>query len=181
MRHNINHIIEGCKQNNAASQTALFNMFYKRILNISLRYTSDEQHAKDIVQLSFIKIFKNISSHSPNNSIHGWIHRIVVNTAIDEIRKTKTKPHSVDINIVHLKVEEKEYSETSLDIILTAIDKLSPAYREVFELHVLKEYPHREIARMLGINEGTSKSNLFKAKAKLRDLLKDKLKEEYSF
>lgn len=173
-------MIEGCINNHPASQTALFNKFYRKMLSVSYRYTSDEHQAKDIVQLSFIKVFKHISKYSSNNSLEGWINRIVVNTAIDEVRKNKIKPNIVDINIVHLKVEEKEYSETILNWVLSVLEKLPPTYKTVFKLHVLEEYQHKDIAKMLGVCEGTSKSNLFKAKAKLRDLLKDKLKEEYS-
>jgi RNA polymerase sigma-70 factor (ECF subfamily) len=148
------------------------------MFKISRKYTFNDHQAQDIVQLSFIKIFKQIHNYSLNNSLEGWIRRIVVNTAIDEVRKIKRGATPIDIDITSLKVKDKEYSEDNLDIIMRAIDKLSPACKEVFELYVLKEHSHKEIAELLGIDEGTSKSNLFRAKAKLRDLLKDKLVEE---
>ena len=179
MENNLKHIIDGCVQNKQASQTALFNMFYSKMLHVSLKYTQNEHQAQDIVQLSFIKIFNRISQYSYNNSIEGWMRRIVINTAIDEIRKDKFKNNTVDVNATHLKSEEKKYSEDFLDTILLTIEKLPDSYRKVFKLYVLEEHPHKEVAEILGINEGTSKSNLFKAKAKLRDLLKDELVEEY--
>lgn len=179
MENKLKHIIEGCIQNNPISQTALFNMFYQTMFRLSRKYTYNDHQAQDIVQLSFIKVFKSISTFSPNNSLEGWIRRIVVRTAIDEIRKTKREDTMTDIDISSLRIEDKEYSETTLNTILSAIDKLSPSYKEVFELYVIKEHPHKEVAEILGINEGTSKSNLFKAKAKLRDILKNQLEEEY--
>ena len=179
MENNIKHIIDGCIQNKQTSQTALFNMFYDRMLNTSLRYTFNEHQAQDIVQLSFIKVFSRITQYSPNKSLEGWIHRIVVNTAIDELRKDKFKNNIVDVNIAHLKSNDKKYSEEFLNTILLAIEKLPPAYKEAFKLHVLEEHPHKKIAEMLDISEGASKSNLFKAKEKLRLLLKNKLVEEY--
>ena len=149
------------------------------MLNVSFRYTVNEHQAQDIVQLSFIKVFKKISQYSLENSLEGWIRRIVINTAVDEIRKNKQRDNVTDIDFSIINLEEKTYTEEPLNIILETVKKLSPAYREVFELYVLKEYQHKEIAEKLGINEGTSKSNLHKAKAKLRCLLKNKLEEEY--
>jgi RNA polymerase sigma factor (sigma-70 family) len=179
MENNLEHIINGCIQNKQSSQTALFNMFYNKMLHVSLKYTQNEHQAQDIAQLSFIKIFNRISQYSCNNSIEGWMRKIVSNTAIDEIRKDKSKNNIVDIDIAHLKSEEKKYSEDFLDTILLTIEKLPDSYRKVFKLYVLEERPHKEVAEMLGICEGTSKSNLFKAKAKLRDFLKNELVEEY--
>lgn len=175
----IKTIVGGCVQNDPICQKMLFNMFYHKMLNISLRYASDEHQAKDIVQLSFIKVFEKISQYSLNNSLEAWISKIVTHTAIDEKRKDKFKDNTVNIDIVSLKTDEQKYNETFLNYILSAVDKLPHTYKTVFKLHVIQEYPHKKIAEMLNICEGTSKSNLFKAKSKLRDLLKDKFKEEY--
>lgn len=175
-QNNIEAIVKGCINNNQSCQTKLFNLFYGRMLRTSLQYTKDLQHAKDIVQVSFIKIFKHIHKHNPSKSLEGWIHNIVKNTAIDEIRKAKTKPQSVDINVVNLKVEDKKYDETKLNIILDSINELSPAYKKIFELHLIEERPHKEIAEMLGICEGASKSSLFKAKANMRKIIEKKFR-----
>jgi RNA polymerase sigma-70 factor (ECF subfamily) len=178
VKNDIKLIVEGCVKNDQIYQTILFEMFHDTMLKISRKYMFNEHQAQDVVQLSFIKIFKNISTYSINSSLDSWIRKIVTHTAIDEIRRNKRKNIITDIDISSLKIEEKEYNETTLNSILSAIEKLSPAYKEVFKLYVLQEYPHKEIAEMLGINEGTSKSNLFKAKAKLRNILKNQLIEE---
>ena len=178
MESNIEYIIEGCVKNDHTSQTALFNMFYPKMFSISSKYTSNIFQAQDIVQLSFVKIFNKISQYSFNNSLEGWIRRIVVNTALDEIRKDKFRNNIVDIEVASLKAKDKKYSEDNLNIILNTINELPPKCREAFKLHVIENYPHQKVAQMMGISEGTSKSNVFKAKAKLRDLLRNKLIEE---
>jgi RNA polymerase sigma-70 factor (ECF subfamily) len=178
MEYDIKHIVEGCIQNNQVCQNILFEKFYPLMFRISRKYTFNNHQAQDIVQLSFIKVFKQIHNYSLDNSLEGWIRRIVINTSIDETRKLKRRDTSTDIDIASLKMEDKEYNEDNLNTIMRAIDKLSPARKETFELYVLKEHSHKEIAELLGINEGTSKSNLFRAKAKLRDLLKNELIEE---
>lgn len=175
----IRSIIEGCKHNDHLSQIALFEMFHDKMLNVCLNYVPNEQEAKDIVQLSFIKVFKSITKFRDINTIEGWIRRIVVNTAIDEIRKDKIKGHTIDINSTQLEASDKIYDETTLNIILKEVDKLPQSFKTAFELHVIEGHTHIKIASMLNIHEGTSKSNLFRAKAKLREVLKDKLAEEY--
>jgi RNA polymerase sigma-70 factor (ECF subfamily) len=117
-------------------------------------------------------------------SLEGWIRRIIANTAIDALRKNKRNPFLSDqdndfkqeaIN----EIEEKEkfqLLEIKAEVAMEAIAKLSPAYRAVFNLYVLEDYSHKEIGEILGINEGTSKSNLAKAKMNLQRILNEKFK-----
>lgn len=177
----IKNLIKGCACNDHSSQVALFKMFYPKMLRVCFRYFPDEQQAKDILQLSFIKVFKHIANHSINNSLEGWIYRIVTNTAIDEIRKNKTKWCHINIDSIQLNIEDKIYDETNLNTILKEVDKLSPTYKRAFTMHVIEGRPHKEIAKTLGISIGTSKSNLFKAKAKLKKILENKLIKEELF
>jgi RNA polymerase sigma-70 factor (ECF subfamily) len=117
-------------------------------------------------------------------SFEGWIRRIIANTAIDAIRKNKRNPFLSDQDndfkqeaVNELEEKEKvEILEIKSEIALSAISKLSPAYRTVFNLYVLEDYTHKEIAEMLGINEGTSKSNLAKAKMNLQRILNEQFK-----
>jgi RNA polymerase sigma-70 factor (ECF subfamily) len=99
----------------------------------------------------------------------------VINTALDEIRKDKFRNSTTTIDVSFLELKETEYSEDNLNLILDTVNKLPPTYKTIFEMHVLQNYPHKEIAEILGIHEGTSKSSLFKAKAKLRNELKNKI------
>jgi RNA polymerase sigma-70 factor (ECF subfamily) len=175
---NQEHIIEivnGCVQNDKTCQFKLFNMFHSKMINVCARYTLNEHQAQDIVQLSFIKVFNKISQYSPKKSIEGWIRKIVINTALDEIRKDKFRNSTTTIDVSFLELKETEYSEDNLNLILDTVNKLPPTYKTIFEMHVLQNYPHKEIAEILGIHEGTSKSSLFKAKAKLRNELKNKI------
>jgi len=119
-----------------------------------------------------------------SGSFEGWVRRIIVNTAIDSIRKSKKDPFLSDQDTDFkqeavdemIEKEELEFKTLKAEVALEAISKLSPAYRTVFNLFVLEDFSHREIAEMLGINEGTSKSNLAKAKMNLQRILTEKFK-----
>lgn len=121
----------------------------------------------------FIKIFSKLNQYSPDRSFKGWLNRILVNTAIDYYRKRKHDPQVVDL------VHAQHYSSIGTDAlgqiaekeILALVQKLPPSYRIVFGLHVVEGYSHPEIAEQLGISVGTSKSNLAKARTKLKAML----------
>ena len=139
---------------------------------------------RDILQEGFIKVFSNIKSYGGNGSFEGWIRRIITNTAIDFYRKNKNSAVEANSEIVessgNLFVEdengEPEYINISTQEVLNAVQGLSPAYRTVFSLYAIDGFTHKEIALKLGISEGTSKSNLAKAKINLRRAFKDKIK-----
>ena len=176
-------IIKGCIQNERKAQEKLFAMFYGKMLSVCLRYTIDHDSAQEILQDGFIKVFEKIESFDFKGSFEGWLRRIVANTAIDSIRKGKKKPilfeNDTDFvaEIVN-PLEEAEiesFKSLKAEIAMEAINKLSPAYKTVFSLYVLEEYTHKEIAEILGISEGTSKSNLAKAKQNLQRIIETKL------
>ena len=144
-----------------------------------MRYTNDRDAAQDILQEGFIKIFDKITTFESNGSFEGWMRRIVTNTALDFLRRSK-KFSFVEENEVNTKeeyieagddFEYKKSVEIKAEFALEAINQLSPAYKMVFNLFVMEEYTHKEIAAMLGISEGTSKSNLAKAKANLQKII----------
>jgi RNA polymerase sigma-70 factor (ECF subfamily) len=129
-----------------------------------------------MVQIGFIKIFKKLDVYNFEGSLEGWIRRIMVNTAIDQIRKNKRDPFSIEDeqrvqNIeedVPFSQEDDQDIKIKAETAIKAISQLSPAYRTVFNMYVMEGFTHKEIADYLGISEGTSKSNLAKAKQKLR-------------
>lgn len=178
----LNEVIKGCLRNDRRSQEALFQLYYGKMFAVCLRYISDADTAQEVLQEGFIKVFEKLEGFDFKGSFEGWIRRIVANTAIDYIRKAKKGPllSDNDNDFVHSTenpvVEQEEIELKSLkgEIAMKAIQQLSPAYRAVFNLYVLEEYSHREIAEMLGISEGTSKSNLAKAKANLQAILTEK-------
>ena len=152
------------------------------MLGVCMRYSRDRDSAEEVLQEGFIKIFEKLDRFDYKGSFEGWMRRIMANTAIDSIRKSKKDPILTDNDedfklgaedAIVLK-EELDFVGLKAEIALEAIGSLSPAYKAVFNLYVIEDYTHREIAEILGISEGTSKSNLSKAKLNLQKVLKEK-------
>lgn len=181
-KEQLKQIIEGCAKNDRRAQQNLFQLYYGKMLAVCMRYSNDRDSAEETLQEGFIKIFDKLERFDYKGSFEGWMRRIMVNTAIDRIRKSKKDPTLTD-NDEDFKLgtetpledkEELEILNIKAEIAMEAIQELSPAYRAVFNMYVLEEYTHKEIAEILGISEGTSKSNLSKAKLNLQKILKDK-------
>ena len=172
--------MDECAINSRKAQEKLFKLYYGKMMYLSLRYHPDKDTAQEVVQEGFIKVFEKIKSFDKTGSFDAWISRLMTNTAIDYFRK-KSKISFTEINdpITHSLYEEEddlEEMELTAKQAKEAIQELSPAYRTVFNLYVIEEYTHKEIAEELGISEGTSKSNLAKAKQNLKIILEKKLK-----
>jgi RNA polymerase sigma-70 factor, ECF subfamily len=173
---NEHDIIKGCLKNDRACQKALYEQHYSKMLGVCLRYAKDKDEAKDILHEAFLKVFTNLKNFNGTGSFEGWIRRIMVNTSIDHLRKNKQNYLIVSTVYANEKAsnmaEELEDDNLIMNIdkeeILKAVQELTPAYRTVFNLYVIEELTHREIAELLEISEGTSKSNLSKAKFNLK-------------
>ncbi len=182
----LREIVDGCIKGQRKYQKRLFEMFYGRMMGVCMRYAKDQDEAQDMVQNGFIKIFKKLDVYNFEGSLEGWIRRIMVNTAIDQLRKNKRDPFAIedDHRIQNIEEEIPFSDEDSEDIkikaevAIKAISKLSPAYRTVFNMYVVEGFTHKEIAEYLGISEGTSKSNLAKAKLKLKTELLVKFEQD---
>jgi len=184
-KNELKPIIEGCLKNEHKSQYRLYKMFYSNMTSVCLRYAKDREEANDFVQEGFIKVFKNLTRYEFKGSFEGWMRRIFVNNAIDNIRRKK-KDHL----LLGEDVKLDAFSEKELDpldrvdeldpgLVMEAVQKLTPAYKAVFSLYVIEDYSHKEIAEMLNISVGTSKSNLAKAKQNLRKFLKEDYNKTY--
>jgi RNA polymerase sigma-70 factor (ECF subfamily) len=181
-KEKIKEIVSGCLRNDRKSQEQIFKLFYGKMLGVCMRYTNDRDTAQEIVQDSFIKVFEKLKSFDNSGSFEGWIKRVVVNTAIDYIRKSKKDPFLTDNDNDFrlggvdptIESEELELKDEKAEIIMEAIQKLSPGYRAVFNLYVIDDYSHKEIAETLGISEGTSKSNLSKARVNIQKMVESK-------
>ncbi len=181
-REKFREIVEGCIANNRKCQEQLFKLFYGKMLSACLRYIPDRDSAQEVLQEGFIKVFDKIGAFDHKGSLEGWIRRIVVNTAIDHIRKSKKDPFRTDqdddfklgASDPMVEMEELQLLELKAELAMKAIQQLSPAYRTVFSLYVLEDFSHKEISEKLGISEGTSKSNLAKAKMNLQRILIEK-------
>ena len=160
-------ILKGCLAGNERDQELLYRRYSAKLFTVSLRYTSSREEARDVLQESFIKIFTNLSSFSWEGSFEGWMRRIVVNTALEKHRNRYYLNKVDDFDNVSEPVEStenKDFSGMEADDLMEFIAGLPPKYRMVFNLYAIEGYSHREIGAMLNISEGTSKSNLSRAR-----------------
>lgn len=174
---NINEadILQGSIQGERRMQELLYQTYAPRMYGVCLRYAGNPDDAQDILQEGFVKVFHNLSRFRGDGSFEGWIRRIFVNTAIEHYRR-KVNLYPVT-EAQEDTVEDRDWSaldRLALKDLLEMIRKLSPGYRTVFNLYVVEGYTHKEIAAMLGISEGTSKSQLARAKAILQNMIKGK-------
>lgn len=170
-------IIKGCRKHRRESQKELYEMFYAYGMSITLRYADSRNQAAAVLNDSFMKVFENIKSYDTSRGFKPWFRRIIINTAINQYHKDKkrlemTQPLSGEEDYF---AEEQIISGISYDELIEMVRELSPAYRTVFNLYVIEGFKHEEIAGMLDISVGTSKSNLSKAKRNLRVLLERNL------
>ncbi|HEY8387187.1 MAG TPA: RNA polymerase sigma factor [Parasegetibacter sp.] len=160
-------------------QSELYQRFAPKMYGVCLRYASQPDDAQDILQEGFVKVFRNIDRFRMEGSFEGWIRRIMVNTAIEFFRR---KNHLQPIGEREEQTLDSDYTDALDHLaekdILTLIRQLSPGYRTVFNMYVIEGYSHKEIAEMLGINEGTSKSQLARAKGLLQKMVEDFLHEK---
>ena len=179
---NIVEMVSGCVKGDRKSQESLYKMYYGKMMGICMRYADNSDEAKDILQEGFIKVFNSLSKFDFEGSFEGWIKKIMVNTAIDSFRKNKKtiKIFDKNVELENLdQTQEDDYENpVSNDIktaeLLEAIQKLTPAYKTVFNLYVIDGYSHQQIANELNISVGTSKSNYSKAKQNLQKFLQNK-------
>ncbi len=172
-------LINGCMQGNRRMQEELYRRFSPRMYAVCLRYASNAEEAEDILQEGFIKIFKKLDSFRGDGSFEGWIRRIFVNTAIEHFRR---KRYLMPVTEKEENTIEGKYTsvldELGAKDIMALIQELSPGYRTVFNMYVVEGYTHKEIADMLGISEGTSKSQLSRAKVILQDMVRNFIDKE---
>jgi len=172
----IHKTVLGCQEGNPVAQRELYDMFKSKMFGICLRYAGNYQDAEDILQEGFIKVFEKISQFAFKGAFEGWMRRIMVNTALEKYRM-----HFQSVSLQETMIENDAGQEIDVSSnlcakeLMTLIQELTPRYRLVFNLYALEGYTHREISEMLQITEGTSKSNLSRA----RVILQDKVNKYY--
>ncbi|MBN2670009.1 MAG: sigma-70 family RNA polymerase sigma factor [Bacteroidales bacterium] len=176
----IKEVIDGCIKGNRKYQEILHKSFYSKMLVACLRYASHRAEAEDLLHDGFIKVYQKLSHYNYQGSFEGWIRRIIVNNSIDYLRKKKEFTIDFDGENEYLLNKYDDHEDVHEEIRLTnykaqqiieAIQQLTPAYKAVFNMYVLEDLSHKEIAEELGISIGTSKSNLSKAKVKIKEIL----------
>ena len=175
-------IINGCTQNNPRDQKYLYEKYYGYCLKVVFRYIYRYDKAVDVVNDGFVKIFRSFSRFEYNDSenaemmLMGWMRTIMIHTAIDQLRKNNFLPEIGDISETIWMHEDKSQTSDRLLLykeLVKEIKKLPPAYRTVFNMYVIDGMTHQEIADVLGISVGTSKSNLSKARVILQKIIKN--------
>lgn len=171
----LSQIIEGCKRNDSRAQEALFNLFADEMFAVCLYYSPNQPEAEDTLHEGFLKVFQNIGKLKGDGALKGWIRRILINTALEKYRKKSPMYvlDNEDYTDVQDNLNQDVISNISADDLIGLIQELSPQYRLVFNLYALEGFSHKEIADKLNISEGTSKSNL----ARARSILQKKVKE----
>ena len=163
-------IINGCLAGNRSSQEKLFNRYSPKMLAICLRYAKNIDEANEILLDGFFRVFKNLQQFNHSGSFEGWIRKIIVNAAIQRYKSRSNLHLVIPIDLVENEIPDEMniYSTITTKEMIQLIQKLPTSYRMVFNLYVFDGYKHKEIAALLEIAEGTSKSNLFDARAILR-------------
>lgn len=165
-------IIKGCKKGNIVAQEALFTRYKDLVYATSLKYCNGKQEAEDHVHDVFIVLFNSIQKYKPTGSFEGWIKRITIYKAIDKYKRNVTidRPYEIENATQSISLDIHQES-IPIDFVFQSIQELPEQYKLVFSLYQLDDYSHKEIAQMLSISEGTSKSNLHRAKQKLQKKL----------
>lgn len=178
MAEHLEILIAGCRKGDAKSQHNLYMQFSAAMYGLCLQYASSEEDAKDILQDGFVKVFKKIGQVKEAKALPGWIRRVMINTALEKYRsQVHLKSINEDPGISEREVIDDTLSALEAESIIGLVRSLTPQYRMVFSLFAIEGYNHKEIAEMLNISEGTSKSNLSRARSILQEKVKNMYKE----
>lgn len=176
----LKELIDGCLQKNRRSQELLYKQFYGYAMGFCLRYTKDKEEAKEILNDGFLKVFTKLESYDPERSFATWLGRVMINTALDRYRKEAKQQQMDELEVAEqVAIDETVVSQLAHEELIGIIQLLPPAYRMVFNLFVIDGFSHEEIAEKLGIGVGTSKSNLARAREKLKVILSQKKVDDY--
>jgi len=171
-------LVNKCLEKDTLAQKQLFDYYSRRMMGVCLRYTRDSEEAQDVLQMGFIKVFEKLDMYNHKGSLEGWIRKIIVNTALDNIRKNKKLMNNVEIEKVDFQLHnnnENALDELSAQDLLKVIQSMPTGFKTVFNMYVIEGYSHKEIAEELNISVSTSKSQFSRARAYLQKLL---IKEE---
>lgn len=167
---NDQHLVKACLKGDRRAQRTLYEQYKQALFRLCLRYARDKQEAEDFLHESFITIFRDLNQYRGNGPLGGWLRRVTINTALQQLRKQKRLLYpDTDLSQVAESIVEEDLPPLyNMEELISHIQQLPAGYRAVFNLFVVEQYSHKEIAKSLGISVGSSKSQLSKAKAMLR-------------
>lgn len=169
-------LVDRCKNNDRQAQHKIYELYAKSMFNACYRIVNQYDEAQDVLQESFIKMYKQIDAYREESSFGAWFKRIVVNDSLNYIKKRKRNQLKLELlknetKYENLEVEEENIPQASIVEVQNAMELLPEGYRIVFTLFLFEDYSHKEIANELGITESTSKSQLNRAKKKMKELI----------
>lgn len=175
----LKELIHRCKKQDRKAQEQLYRIYAAKLFGLCLKYSSNYSEAEDNLQDGFVTIFAKISQFKEEGSFEGWMKRIVINTSLQKHRQQKLYGITNEEQMPEEEVEMDEES-ISIDFLLNCVQSLPERYRQVFNLYVMDGFSHKEISKMLGISEGTSKSNLARARISLKEKIEASQREHNS-
>lgn len=176
IRQNETKLVRLCKQGDAKAQYKLYKLYCKGMFNVAIRMTNNKGLAEDVLQDAFIKAFSEIKKLKDEKAFGGWLKRIVINRCIDVSRKEKITFTDMErIGDQHLEIADEVNSEVDPELVHHLIKKLPNGAREILVLRSLEGYKHAEIGEKLGISESTAKTQFFRAKQLLAEMLKEEM------
>ena len=167
-------LVKKCLEKDALAQKELFEYYSRRMMGVCLRYAQDAEEAQDVLQMGFIKVFEKLDMYSSQGSLEGWIRKIIVNTALDIIRKNKKFQNDVEMDKVDYQLHnygENAVQALSAQDLLKVIQEMPQGFKTVFNMFAIEGYSHKEIAEELNISVNTSKSQYSRARAYLQKVL----------
>jgi len=173
VEENLRPLLKACIKKDRNSQKELYRLYYAYGMNICLHYSKDREEAKEILNDGFFKVFENLHMYNPELSFKGWLRRLLINVSIDYYRRHHRHRPVMEIMPQSEPTDSNPdgFDKLALEDLLAMIQQLSPMYRLVFNLYIMEGYKHEEIAEQVGITVGASKSNLSRAKDKLRRMI----------
>jgi RNA polymerase sigma-70 factor, ECF subfamily len=181
LQDSLKDILNGCRKGNKLSQKQLYRQFYRYGMNVCTRYARSDEEAEEMLNDAFLRIFTKIDLYDPSQSFTTWFHTICIRSCINYLKKYSLQPITNDLESVQSEgFDNGILAHLSAEYIVQLVQKLAVSYRTVFNLAVIEGYSHTEIAAMLGITEGTSRSNLMIARQKMQMMVlqSNKIKNE---
>jgi RNA polymerase sigma-70 factor (ECF subfamily) len=172
---NEQQLIEGCKRGNKSAQKELYDTYSRKMMGICLRYVSDREAARDVLQDGFIKVLTGIDSYAGVGSFEGWMRKIFVNCALEYLRKSDVLRDAVELDYTN-ESNRSNYSvvdDISANELLKIVQDLPAGFRTIFNMFAIEGFSHKEISIMMGITESTSRSQYTRAKQLLQRKIKD--------
>ena len=180
-------LARACLEGNEKAQAQLFEKYSGQMMALCLRYGKDYEQAQDMFQEGFIKVFQKLEMYGGKGPLGAWIRRTIANNALDQLRKDKREKVHEEEYEVQFKYERafdtgipEEESELTEDKLMNLVERMPMGYRTVFNMYVVEDYNHKEIAEQLGITESTSKTQYRKAKAYMRNLINEEFNKSLS-